>query len=724
VSSINEGQLFELLEQALRSQLVREEFVPGKDQYSFTHGKIREVIYDGISPRRRKRYHETVAVGIEETNESLLEAGACGEGVCSLLSHHYGLGEEWEKSLHYSMKAGVHAKEVYAIKDSIRYFEKAKEILGGGKLLKDEVWVEEKRVAIILKLGEVYQVAGEYESAIQDYNSLLTSTDPKTKGEALSGMSDVYGLQGNFEEAMNLALESKGIFQELDNAEGVARSMNALGKVQARLGNYEESLKHHQGSMKIRKDSGDRKGESSSMNNIGNVLDYLGKTREALKWLQEALRIRREIGDRFGVAAILNNIGAAHIRKGETGEALEVLKESYAIRKEIGDKGGQAISTVNIGNVHFQKSEYGRALKAYQESLELSKEIGDKWDIAMISSNIGNVYFLMCDYDEALKRYQESFLLRKEIGDKHGMSACLHNLGEVLYQRGDFEKAFTNFENSLVIQKEIQSKKGLAQTLTSIGKVHQSLNDFEKALEYHKESLALAKEIGAKDVMSEALTGIGVVMNNMGDFENSVRTLNETLESTELSEGSETAMALHEGLSEIWISIGDLEKAEKYCELYRKGAEERNLLKDIAKGKTLMGEIRFAKVLKGNADHESAVRSKPQDKSQPLMASPLIEAEKELLEALKIAEEIRVSPLLWKINTSLGKVYSHTGDKVGESKAIDHLTKAKETVRELAGKIEDSDLKNTFLNSKPIKELNDMIRQSLKKGFESEIKRG
>lgn len=58
-SGLNEDHLLALIEEALRSQLIVEE---SEEQYSFSHGKIRQAICEGISKQRRKRFIDKLAV--------------------------------------------------------------------------------------------------------------------------------------------------------------------------------------------------------------------------------------------------------------------------------------------------------------------------------------------------------------------------------------------------------------------------------------------------------------------------------------------------------------------------------------------------------------------------------------------------------------------------------------------------------------------------------------
>jgi tetratricopeptide (TPR) repeat protein len=235
-----------------------------------------------------------------------------------------------------------------------------------------------------------------------------------------------------------------------------------------------------------------------------------------------------------------------------------------------------------------------------------------------------------------------------------------------------------------------------------MGILHRSLNDFEKALEYHQESLALVEEIGAKDEKARILTAIGTDYYHSGDEDKALQFLNEALDiALELElRGSDPVVWILETLSEIWLSKGDSNKARAFCERLLKISEKEGLKENLVRGRKIRGEILLTVARIGQASSSSS------GSVATPVATTLKEAETELLEAERIAEEIGTSPLLWQIYTSLGKVYSALeglDNNISESKAKEHFSKAKEIIQVIASKIGDEKLKNTFINAKPVR---------------------
>ena len=158
----------------------------------------------------------------------------------------------------------------------------------------------------------------------------------------------------------------------------------------------------------------------------------------------------------------------------------------------------------------------------------------------------------------------------------------------------------------------------------------------------------------------------------------------------------------HEGSNLIVETNIDFTKANEFCERLLKMAENDGLKGHLAKGKKIRGEILLVKTSSGK---QSAVSSKLKAKSQSLMANELKASEKELKEALRIAEGIEAKPLQWQIHASLGNIYSASDKKGSNNKAKEHFTKSIEIIQKIASTIGDEKLKKTFLNSKQVRSI-------------------
>lgn len=666
------------MDAAVKARIIRESFEGGEERYHFVHSLMADVLYSGVGKVRRRLWHGEVGETLEEFYAGRLEQ------LNGRLVYHFERGEKWEKALNYSLRSARQAKDDYANQEAIRFYTKAREMLP--RLTRE---TEDDVVAIAEELGDTYQITGDYEKALEEYQLVEETArrkgDEKKEGDALSKMSLVHELQGNYDEMMSHAERSYAIRERMGDQKGLAESLRIVGNVHANRGEYGEALSYLTDSLRLRQEIDDQTGAAASLGAIGAVHWQQGDYEAALRCNEESLRIRRDVGDKRGMAASLNSIGIVHWSRGDYEAALKCHKESMKIRRETGDKRGTAGSLTNIGNVHWGRGEYGEALKCHEESLKIDREVGSKTGIAAGLTNIGNTHFARGDYGEALRYQEESLEVSREIGDKKNVALSFINMGDVHAERGDYGEALNSYEGSLNIQKKIGDKWGFAISLLGIGNVHQGLYHIEKAMKYHRESLALTEKLGMKPEKTAVLARIGMNHHLSGDDEMALEHLNKALELAEEFGTKEAEPVVLSALGEVWLSKGDLAKAREFCGQLMAMAEKEGLKKYLAVSRKLKAEILLPQTVRRQT---SAVR--------------LREAESELREAQKIAEEIGALPLLWQIHATLGRLYAASSRKGDKKKASGQFTKAKRIIQELASKTENEKLKKTLLNSKQV----------------------
>jgi predicted ATPase/DNA-binding SARP family transcriptional activator len=95
---------------------------------TFTHDKIREVLYQRLNPLRRRTMHRQVAQAIESyyaQSPTRLQAHY------GQLAHHYQMAEDYTRAVDYFLKAARQATHVYAFVNTAHYIEKALDLLIG-----------------------------------------------------------------------------------------------------------------------------------------------------------------------------------------------------------------------------------------------------------------------------------------------------------------------------------------------------------------------------------------------------------------------------------------------------------------------------------------------------------------------------------------------------------------------------------------------------------------
>jgi tetratricopeptide (TPR) repeat protein len=156
LSTASEDQLLDLLDEAAAAQLIRSE---RDDKFTFTHEKLREILYEEWNPIRVRRLHLRIGQALEA-----LYVGEDGDhragDAYDRLAFHYSRGEDEAKAIEYLEKAGLKAVDRYASPEALEYFRRAIELSKEGDT---QGRILEARARLCLDLFRGKEATADYE---------------------------------------------------------------------------------------------------------------------------------------------------------------------------------------------------------------------------------------------------------------------------------------------------------------------------------------------------------------------------------------------------------------------------------------------------------------------------------------------------------------------------------------------------------------------------------
>ncbi len=108
-SDATEERLVRGLDELWQARIVREQ---GEDAYDFSHDKLREMVYAGLSEARRRMLHRHVAAALEAIHAGSLDA------VAARVAAHYEKADERREAMAYYKRAVQIAEEMHAPEDA------------------------------------------------------------------------------------------------------------------------------------------------------------------------------------------------------------------------------------------------------------------------------------------------------------------------------------------------------------------------------------------------------------------------------------------------------------------------------------------------------------------------------------------------------------------------------------------------------------------------------
>ncbi len=150
VADADDGQLLDLLEQAMRAGVIVETERVGR--FAFAHALVQHVLVGELTATRRQRIHHQIAESLEQ-----LCGDDPGERI-EELAHHWATATrpvDQTKAAGYAMRAGNQALNALAPKDALRWFTQALEICHEQRTPDDG-----QRCDVLLALGNALWVDG------------------------------------------------------------------------------------------------------------------------------------------------------------------------------------------------------------------------------------------------------------------------------------------------------------------------------------------------------------------------------------------------------------------------------------------------------------------------------------------------------------------------------------------------------------------------------------
>jgi ABC-type transport system substrate-binding protein/class 3 adenylate cyclase len=167
-------QLLRALTELQRLDLIVEKRRRPTPEYRFRHGLVQEVAYASLVDSKRRRLHRRVGEALEDVyRESPEEA-------YGLLARHFTEADEAEKAVEYLLKAGDAARAVYADKEALEHYHKARGFLA-------RIGDERRARDTLFKMALAYHLAFDFEQAEEMYDEAFccrVGEDPRLEPTA------------------------------------------------------------------------------------------------------------------------------------------------------------------------------------------------------------------------------------------------------------------------------------------------------------------------------------------------------------------------------------------------------------------------------------------------------------------------------------------------------------------------------------------------------------
>jgi DNA-binding SARP family transcriptional activator len=360
-SGRTELETVDALDELVRHGLITVTDSSSQAVYEFSHDKLREFVYEMLSPARRRVLHRRVAGAfIAHGRRSPAPTQA------ALIARHLELGGQQEEAATYHQLAADQARQVFANLEALDHYRAA-------------LSLGHPEPAVLHEgAGDMHVLLGEYADAIDSYETAAALSEPTRLPLLEHKLGDVHLRRGDWELSQShfvVALETLG---ETEDRATEARLLAGMSFNAHRKGNLDDAAELGQRALECAAASGDPRALALAHNQLGILENARGRPRAAEAHLDESLRLAIELVDFAGRAAALNNLAQTARAEGDLDRALDLTREALDLSVQLGDSHRAAALHNNIADLLHEKGDTDAAMDHLKQATATLAKIGDE----------------------------------------------------------------------------------------------------------------------------------------------------------------------------------------------------------------------------------------------------------------------------------------------------------------------------------------------------------
>jgi len=445
----SEDALLDALDEAVTAQLL----VSGKgDAFSFTHDKIREVLYEEMNAVRRRRLHQRVAEGLEKLRTRKPIA-------IETLAHHYIEAGDHERGLACAKEAGQLAERLSAFDEAIHAYGGALECAEALGLKDEQLGLEEAMGKASMAGGEMIRAIEHFEKALalatepadrarlqcQAASSLVHTGDPRGLEYLRDALSVLDSETHPLETAHALTTEAR--FHHLAGRHRKAVELLERAERIAGTPKPGELVSAYQGLVL-----------TLTYAFLAGAYQHLGLFSDGDRWAWRAVEFGTAHGLLNAQASGFEFLGENSTNRGDWEKGLEYAEKEREVVARLHSRERLAWTYFTASVCSMYLGEPERADREFREGIALSVSLGERRLASLLRGNLAVLEAETGRLDDALRTATDNVADADRMELLHMRADGRRCLAHVLWKRGELAEALRICDEMIAITSSIESR--------------------------------------------------------------------------------------------------------------------------------------------------------------------------------------------------------------------------------------------------------------------------
>ena len=237
-------------------------------------------------------------------------------------------------------------------------------------------------------------------------------------------------------------------------------AITGLGDVYRLQGRFELSLQQYNRVLALAQTNSDNQGVMQVEGDIGNVYMSGQQPVAARDHYKKSLALAETLRNQAGMARALAALGLAEFGDMQYDAAIAAYLKALPIRQALQDKGEMAWLHAHIGLAQAALEKHEDALASHQQAFDLSQALGDRAAVAVMQALVATEQAELDHLDQALESAKRAANMAREIESDDTLAQALVVKARVLRHRGDRDAAEHALQEAIAAVESGRARAG------------------------------------------------------------------------------------------------------------------------------------------------------------------------------------------------------------------------------------------------------------------------